>query len=152
MIKEQGKAISTFNEELHVPKIDFEVKVYFPKRFSALRRFYCGTHIEYIKSICKTQGWSASGGKSAATFRKSHDEKYVFKVVKESEFKMFVEFGPNYFDYMTKSFFHNYPCALIKILGAYVVKIKCEENDELDSKKYIFVYENLNQGITPEDE
>ena len=54
LIKEQGKAITTFNEELHIPKIDFEVKVYFPKRFSALRRFYCGTHIEYIKSICKT--------------------------------------------------------------------------------------------------
>jgi len=144
--------MTCISEELQIPKIDFEVKVYFPKRFSALRRFYCGTHLEFIKSICKTQSWATSGGRSSASFFRSHDNKYVFKVVKEVEFKMFVEFGPNYFDYLTKSFFHNYPCALIKILGAYVVKISCEEKEEFNSKTYIFAYENLNLGITPEDE
>ena len=117
-----------------------------------MRRFYCGTHLDYIKSICKTSSWKTTGGRSASSFFKSHDQKYVFKIVKEPEFKMFVEFGPNYFDYMTKSFFHNYPCALIKVLGAYIVKISCEEKDEFNSKTYIFVYENLNLGITPEDE
>lgn len=35
-----------------------------------------------------------------------------------------MEFGPMYFDYMVKAFFHNYPCALAKILGAYAIKIR----------------------------
>jgi len=48
----------------------------------------------------------------------------VLKEVNKKEFKMFVEFGPTYFEYITKVLFHNYPSALAKILGAYVVKTK----------------------------
>jgi 1-phosphatidylinositol-3-phosphate 5-kinase len=97
--------------------------VYYPKRFEALRRFYCGTHNDFLKSIFKARSWAASGGKAFLSFYKTHDERYIFKEVKGSEFKMFLEFGPTYFDYMCKAFFHNYPCALAKILGAYVIKI-----------------------------
>lgn len=63
---------------------------------------------------------------------------------------MFIEFGPAYFDYMCKAFFHDYPCALAKILGAYVVTVK--HQDETSIKKYILVLENLNLGIKPDDE
>ena len=52
------------NEHLKYPKVDFEVKVYFPKRFEALRRFYCGTHSDFLKSIFKAGNWAASGGKA----------------------------------------------------------------------------------------
>jgi hypothetical protein len=37
---------------------------------------------------------------------------------------MFIEFGPSYFDYMAKVLYHNYPCCLAKILGAFVIKHK----------------------------
>jgi len=76
----------------------------------------------------------------------------VFKEVKKSEFKMFVEFGPAYFDYMCKAFFHDYPCALAKILGAYVVSIRHYDDSQSNYKKYILVLENLNLGIKPSDE
>lgn len=65
---------------------------------------------------------------------------------------MFIEFAPQYFDYLCKSFFHNYPCALCKILGAFKIKITNKENKEKPDKKYIYIIENLNFGIKPEDE
>ena len=67
------------------------------------------------------------GGKTKAEFFKSHDEKYVFKEVNQKEFKMFTEFGPLYFEYMAKVLYHNYPCCLAKILGAYVIKQKAQK-------------------------
>lgn len=66
---------------------------------------------------------------------------------------MFVEFAPQYFDYLCKSFFHNYPCALCKILGAFKIKITTYKNGQPKmTKKYIYITENLNFGIKPEDE
>ena len=35
---------------------------------------------------------------------------------------MFLEFAPQYFDYLCKSFFHDYPCTLAKIVGVYRIK------------------------------
>ena len=130
--------------------VEFEIKIMYPKRFEALRRFYCGTHTDFVSSIFKIQSWAATGGRTNSSFFKSHDDKYVLKEVKKSEFKMFVEFGPTYFDYMVKAFFHNYPCALAKILGAYAIKIKSPTQPNLKTKKYILVMENLNLGITAE--
>lgn len=66
---------------------------------------------------------------------------------------MFLEFASQYFDYLCKSFFHNYPCALCKILGAYKIKIISKQNGQTKTiKKYLFITENLNFGIKPEDE
>ena len=66
---------------------------------------------------------------------------------------MFLEFAPQYFDYLCKSFFHNYPCALCKILGAFKIKIMtAKENGTKITKKHIYITENLNYGIKPEDE
>jgi 1-phosphatidylinositol-3-phosphate 5-kinase len=65
---------------------------------------------------------------------------------------MFEQFGPTYFDYMVKAFFHNYPCTLSKILGAFVVKVKTTSNPSTTQKRYILVQENLNLGITSADE
>jgi hypothetical protein len=45
------------------------------------------------------------------------------KEVKRQELKMFLEFAPQYFDYLCKSFFHDYPCTLAKIVGVYKIKI-----------------------------
>ena len=103
---------------------------------------------------------------------------------------MFLEFAPQYFDYLCKSFFHDYPCTLAKIVGVYKIKINkyvekqpdgseiqidqsaniIDPDDEAEyfqsctipeknqkiviktSKKYVFVSENLNYGLTEEDE
>jgi len=128
------------------------VRIYYPKRFSALRRFYVGTHLDFIMSICKTKTWNSTGGKAGLGFFTSHDKKFVFKAVKQTEFDMFIEFASSYFDYMCKSFFHDFPCCLAKIIGAYVIKVKCDSVQEYNSKTYILVSENLNLGLKKEDE
>ena len=84
-------------EKLQTPLIEFKLKVLFPKQFQALRRFYCGTHNDFIKSIFKVEEWATSGGKTQAKFFKSHDEKYIFKEVNKKEYQMLVEFGAAYF-------------------------------------------------------
>lgn len=149
---EQKDATMFINEELKIPKIDFEVHIFYPKRFEAMRRFYVGTHLDFVTSICKTKTWNSSGGKASIGFFTSHDKKFVFKNVKKEEFDMFCQFAPTFFDYMTKSFFHNYPCCLAKIIGAYEVRVKCDTNPELESRTYLLVSENLNVGFKKEDE
>ena len=45
--------------------------------------------------MLKTKEWTTvSGGKTKSKFYRSYDDKYVFKEIKKSEFKMFLDFGP----------------------------------------------------------
>lgn len=118
-------------QQLGTPKVDFQLKIYFPKKFEALRRFYCGSQYNFIQSLLKTKEWTnVSGGKTKSKFHRSLDDKYVYKEIRKAEFKMFLEFAPQYFDYLCKSFFHNYPCALCKILGAFKIKINTYKNGQ----------------------
>lgn len=68
--------------------------------------------------------WSDNtGGKTKSAFQTTFDKKFVLKEVKRSEMRMFLEFAPEYFDYLGKAFFHDYPCTLAKIVGVYKIKI-----------------------------
>lgn len=88
-------AFDSLRKELDVPKVSYKLKVYFPKKFEALRRFYCGSQYDFIESLIQTQEWTTvSGGKTKSKFYRSFDDKYVFKEIKKSEFKMFLEFAP----------------------------------------------------------
>lgn len=85
----------TLKNELHIQKVDYELKVFFPKKFEALRRFYCGSQNDFIESLIQTQEWTTvTGGKTKSKFHRSFDDKYVLKEIKKSEFKMFIEFAP----------------------------------------------------------
>lgn len=138
-------------ENLGEEKLDFEVTIYFPKKFEALRKFYCGSHEDFIKSIMKTEDWADnSGGKTKMKFFKSGDQKYIFKEIRNGDIRMFTEFAPRYFDYLCKSFFHNFPCALAKILGAYKISIRSNTNRNKVTEKYYVITENLNYGISNE--
>ena len=63
---------------------------------------------------------------------------------------MFLEFAPQYFDYLCKSFFHDYPCTLAKIVGVYKIKInKYVEKQPDGSEIQIDQIANI---IDPDDE
>jgi 1-phosphatidylinositol-3-phosphate 5-kinase len=64
---------------------------------------------------------SVTGGKTKSPFLQTFDKKYVMKCVHKKELKMFLEFAPQYFDYLCKSLFHEYPCTLAKIVGIYKI-------------------------------
>jgi len=73
----------------HEP-IDFFVRIFCPKQFEALRKLYCGPYNDFLHSVFRSEIWSDnSGGKSASTFFKSFDNKYVLKAVDTKEVKMF---------------------------------------------------------------
>ena len=74
----------------------------------------------------------------------SHDKKFIMKEVKSADMRFFREgFFQPYFDYLSKSFFHDFPCAIAKILGAFQVTI--QNNTTGKTKKlYFVVSENMN--------
>ena len=128
--------------ETTADNIDYEVKIYFPMKFEALRRYYCGKHSSFITSVCATCDLESSGGKSGSSFLQTNCKKYILKEIKKQEMKMFVEIESMYFDYLCKSFFNHYPTSLAKILGAFRLKIK--NRTKKDSKTlYYFLQENL---------
>ena len=86
-------------------RLDFTVRVYFPGKFEALRKMYCGSYDSVLNSIVKSRTWGeCSGGKSRSSFHRTDDGKYVFKTVNASEIRMFGEISTSYFEYLTRSF------------------------------------------------
>ena len=73
---------------------EYSVKVFYPKKFEVLRKFYCGSHLNFIQSMMQSQSWSTTGGKTQSHFVKTFDEKSVMKEVKKQELKMFLEYAP----------------------------------------------------------
>jgi hypothetical protein len=67
----------------------------------------------------------------------------VFKAVKDSEFFMFTNFGPAYFEHMFKHSYENKPSVLIKIFGMFEKKNK-------NGNVYYIVMENLFYGMPGE--
>ena len=129
---------------------DYEVIVYFPRQFEALRIAYCTTFKEFILSLSKSKEWrDNSGGKSKANFYKSIDSKYILKSVNKFEFKMFISSSSQYFHHNAKYLFHKMPSALAKILGAYKIKRKPNGNKK-ETKHYIILMENIFYGFDKE--
>ena len=154
IIPEFDKICNANRKEYIEEKIDkgpdsteYELVVYFPRQFEALRIAYCATFNEFIISMSKSYEWSnVSGGKSKATFSKSIDQKYILKYISKSEFKMFIDNCTQLFHYNTKYLFHNMPSALTKILGVYKIKIKRAKETKIE-KYYILLMENLYYGM-----
>lgn len=117
--------IHTEIHHLFHKSLDFSVKIYFPNQFEALRKVYCGSYTDFLHSIYRSEIWKDnSGGKTKSPFLKSHDHKYVIKVVKNSEVRMFESMGDNYFEYMCRSFTQQCPTALSKILGIFRIRTR----------------------------
>ncbi len=133
-----------------IPSSECEVIIYYPRQFEALRIAYCCTYDELIASITNSNEWNdVSGGKSKAVFFKSANGKYLFKLVNKNEFNMFIEAACQYFHHMTRYLFHKMPSILIKMLGAYKIKIKKNDKNQIKVTSYfLFLMESLDYGIS----
>lgn len=88
--------------------------------------------------------WDAKGGKSNSQFRKTLDNRFVLKEMSKQETQSFVEFAPQYVQYITDSIQNKKATALAKILGAY--RICLMKNTSIASKAVkmdVIVMENL---------
>ena len=77
----------------------YRIKIFFPRKFEALRLLNKIVLKDFIKSISISHKWLNSGGKKALAFMMSSDDKYIFKQIKKLEFDSLKEFGKQYFVY-----------------------------------------------------
>jgi len=99
-----------------------------------------------IASLAKVIRHTASGGKSGSTFSKTSDNRFLLKYVSATEFHMFLQTAPAYFEYMSRSIFKNMPSLLVKILGAF--SITARKGGKKTPTKYVFLMPNVFYGFT----
>eukprot|EP01084_Bolivina_argentea_P202411 345854_1 len=139
------------NDSKQYVKTIFSCHVYYPHQFKALRhRLYNNNNnnkfkeFDFIESLSRCQSWKALGGKSGSTFKKTLDDRFVLKFVKNNEFKMFLDYAQSYFEHMSSVLFKNYPSVLVHILGVYQISWH-KSNSAKSNKfgKYVIVMPNL---------
>ena len=126
--------------------MSIKVVAYFYKQFHGIRSFCLDSHYDFLLSISQSQKEELHLGKSKAYFRNSVDERFIIKIIGERQFRMFVDFAPNYFRHIYKKEFHSMPSCLVKILGAYFVKIKNHSTGKV-RKEFILINENLSYSF-----
>ena len=121
---------------------EYEIKVFYPRQFQALRTLYFSENFEsFIFSSKQSEDWEISGGKSKANFFRTLDEKFAIKNISELEFNMLIDSAFNYFQHLSKFFFEKKPTLLAKIFGAFQIKVKSPKEKE---KNYYLIYmENI---------
>lgn len=141
--------VSSFDENeeifnLLAPCNKVKILIYYPRQFEALRMSQNICLGDFIKSLALSNPWSDNtGGKSNASFIKTYDDLYVFKNLKNNEFKMFKSYAIEFFKYMFKVGFEKKKKSfLAKIYGMFEVHI--------DSERYYYIaMENLFFGLDP---
>ncbi len=127
---------------------DLKITSFYPKQFEALRILYCASYNEFLNAINKSHEWSSvTGGKSKARFLTSNDDRFVVKLLSENEFHMFIDSCFHYFIHNNKYFFFKMPSSLVKILGAYRIRLKGNKK----FNKYCVIMENLNYLLGEEN-
>ena len=79
---------------------------------------------DYIQSLCQSDLWDASGGKSGATFCRTNDGRFILKRIRKVEYDMFVSSSLKYFSYMREALYEDMPTMLVKILGIHAIKVQ----------------------------
>lgn len=122
-----------------------KITEYYPLQFAALRSIFGISQDQYLKSIRHGTGSDATGGKTGASFMKTCDELFVFKVFPTSpEIQHYLNSCPKYFKYMFREVAaKSMPSVLCKIFGFYEVEGK-------GKTRYILVMENLEKGMDPD--
>lgn len=124
------------------PANKVKILIYYPTQFEALRMSQNISQTDFIKSLAMSNIWADNtGGKSNASFIKSYNNLFVFKNLKNNEFRMFKSYAIKFFKYMFKVCFERKKRSfLAKIYGLFEIHI--------DSDKYYYVaMENLQSGL-----
>ncbi|KAK0432360.1 hypothetical protein EV421DRAFT_1849170 [Armillaria borealis] len=126
----------------------WSVTVYYAREFEELRR-RCrvgkgGTAVigEYVKSLRRTEGWDAQGGKSRVGFWRTADERYIMKELVSkwgvANLQVLLSLAPEYFAYINGT--SGRDSTMVKMLGVYSVEGPGGEKADL------VVMENLFYG------
>ncbi|KAG7092023.1 hypothetical protein E1B28_008405 [Marasmius oreades] len=131
-------------------RLKFSCTVYYAKQFDILRK-RCGVDDVFLKSLSKSQNWSAEGGKSKSNFWKTFDDRFIIKTLVNAwnvaDLQVLIDLAPSYFRYLDST-----ACkatVLAKLVGFYTIEIRNLETGNVQSKADLLVMENLfyNQTI-----
>ncbi|GAX78095.1 hypothetical protein CEUSTIGMA_g5537.t1 [Chlamydomonas eustigma] len=113
----------------------FQVTSYYAPQFLELRRRCVqGGEEAFLTSLCRCHKWASRGGKSNAYFAKTRDDRFVVKSLSKVEKASFLEFAPNYFEHMAKSFLSGRRTCLCKLLGVFTINIKTQNGGPREGK------------------
>lgn len=119
----------------------FSVKMYFADLFSQLRKLSFPEGEEsFIRSLSRCVRWEARGGKSGSNFCKTKDDRFILKEMSRLEMDSFLNFAPNYYNYVKNCFEYSNPTLLCKIFG--VFRVICQNNNS-KTRSNLLVMENL---------
>lgn len=122
-------------------------KIFFSEHFEAFREI-SNCSLNYIQSLSRCVKWDSKGGKSGSGFLKTLDNRFVLKELSHSELDAFINFAPNYFEYMAQAMFHDLPTSLAKIFGFYQIQVKNPNSSEA-YKLDVIIMENLFYSKSP---
>lgn len=131
------------NYNFQIVLLVFTVKYIFAEQFRKLRKliFPSGEDL-YIRSLSRCKIWEAKGGKSGSAFCKTNDDRFILKQMSGIEVEIFEKFGPEYFQYISKSYQEKKPTALAKIVGVYRIGFRNTQTNAA-MKQDMLVVENL---------
>ncbi|KAJ6847495.1 1-phosphatidylinositol-3-phosphate 5-kinase FAB1B-like isoform X1 [Iris pallida] len=132
----------SFSVDGPLGKVRHTVTCYYADRFEKLRKICCPSEVDFIRSLSRCKKWGAQGGKSNVFFAKTLDDRFIVKQVTKTELESFIQFGPEYFKYLTESISTGSPTCLAKILGIYQVSSKHLKGGK-ESRMDVLVMENL---------
>lgn len=137
-----------FELQFHDSTTKFYCKIYYAELFRRLRKLVIpNEEDQFVHSLFRCVNWEAKGGKSNSQFRKTLDNRFVIKEMSRQEVQSFLEFAPDYIQYVSDSMQNKKPTALAKILGAF--RICLMKNTTISSKAVkidVIVMENLFYG------
>ncbi|TCD63413.1 hypothetical protein EIP91_005595, partial [Steccherinum ochraceum] len=131
-------------------RLKFSCTVYYAKQFDSLRR-RCGIEETFLRSMARSENWTAEGGKSRSNFWRTTDNQYIIKTLVNAwnvaDLQVLIDLGPSYFRYMDTT--ATKASVLAKLLGFYTVEIRNLETGNVQSRADLLVMENLfyNQKI-----
>ncbi|KAF8584543.1 hypothetical protein K439DRAFT_1633470 [Ramaria rubella] len=125
-------------------RLQFSCTVYYAKQFDALRK-KCGVDDVVIKSLGRSENWTAEGGKSKSNFWKSSDDRFIIKTLVNAwnvaDLQVLIELAPSYFRYIDST--ASKASVLAKLMGFYTVEVKNLETGAVRAKHDLLVMENL---------
>ncbi|KIJ54686.1 hypothetical protein M422DRAFT_24592 [Sphaerobolus stellatus SS14] len=142
---------ATIDEHPHIKydwtigqRLRFSCTVYYAKQFDALRK-RCGVEHDVVKSLERSENWTAVGGKSKSNFWKSSDDRFIIKTLVNAwnvaDLQVLIDLAPSYFRYLDSTAYK--ASALAKLMGFYTVEVKNIETGAVQARHDLLVMENL---------
>ena len=128
--------------------INLTLTMYYPKQFHCLRSARQIAKDQYILSLSKTFKKALGVGKSSASFKQTHDSRFIIKIVEEKELKMFSLMAIDYFGYLYKCLYEKNDSVLNFCLGAYKIQYKNASSGK-SKMEYVMVFETIAYGLDP---